>query len=140
MRSNLVDQSERRLIETDFPIEEVSEASSREKSIRQGHLSTLQQWWARRPLGMCRSAVFAALCPEPKVIASSPELTSILEQYFPGAERTDEKLQLLTAKLAHWEAIKDQDLLDVAHRLITANHQEPKLVVDTFAGGGSIPV
>src|SRR5882724_1643736 len=48
-----------RLIETGFPIEQISESAGKEKSIRQGHISTLQMWWARRPMGVCRAALFA---------------------------------------------------------------------------------
>jgi hypothetical protein len=38
----------KRLIEADFPLREVSEHSAREKNIRHGHISTLHIWWARR--------------------------------------------------------------------------------------------
>lgn len=40
----------RRPIEVALPVEEVSEQSARETSIRHGHVSTLRIWWARRPL------------------------------------------------------------------------------------------
>ncbi|NWG02154.1 MAG: DUF1156 domain-containing protein [Syntrophaceae bacterium] len=42
--------NDRRLIEDFLPIKEVSSESSREKSLRHGHISTLHLWWARRPL------------------------------------------------------------------------------------------
>jgi hypothetical protein len=35
-----------RYINSNFPIESVSLSCRREKSIRQGHISTLQTWWA----------------------------------------------------------------------------------------------
>jgi len=44
----------KRLAEVDFPIAVVSKHSAREKSIRSGHPSTLQLWWARRPRGAYR--------------------------------------------------------------------------------------
>ena len=44
----------KRLAEVDFPVAEVSRHSTREKSIRHGHPSTLHLWWARRPLAACR--------------------------------------------------------------------------------------
>src|SRR5262249_43344578 len=55
----------KRLIEVDLPIRRISEHSSREKSIRFGHISTLHIWWARRPLAACRAVTCAALWPDP---------------------------------------------------------------------------
>src|ERR1700674_5061845 len=55
----------KRLIEVALPLKEVSEQSSREKSIRHRHISTLHIWWARRPLAACRAVVFASLIPDP---------------------------------------------------------------------------
>lgn len=55
----------RRLIEVDLPIKKISAHARREKSIRQGHISTLHIWWARRPLAACRAVVCASLWPDP---------------------------------------------------------------------------
>ncbi|YCO47847.1 DUF1156 domain-containing protein [Thermosynechococcus sp. FA-CM-4201] len=54
----------RRLIESRLPLQPISEASAREKSIRHGHISTLHIWWAQRPLVASRAAVFATLVPD----------------------------------------------------------------------------
>src|SRR5437867_9351218 len=54
---------DKRLIEDYLPIEAISAAASREKSVRKGHISTLHLWWARRPLVACRAAVYGALVP-----------------------------------------------------------------------------
>ncbi len=54
---------EKRLIEVTFPVKEVSEISAKEKNIRQGHISTLHIWWARRPLASSRATSYAALVP-----------------------------------------------------------------------------
>ena len=48
-----------------MPIKEISAESVRDKSIRNGHISTLHLWWARRPLPVCRAVVFASLVPDP---------------------------------------------------------------------------
>src|SRR5438105_1905970 len=56
--------SEQRLIEVDFPIRRVSEESIRESNVRQGHISTLHIWWARRPLAASRATALAALLPD----------------------------------------------------------------------------
>ncbi len=55
----------KRLIEVDLPIKKISAHARREKSIRHGHISTLHIWWARRPLAACRTAICAALWPDP---------------------------------------------------------------------------
>ena len=38
---------QKRFIEYDLPLAEISEESAREKNIRHGHPSTLHIWWAR---------------------------------------------------------------------------------------------
>ena len=38
----------KRLIEVAIPLDAITKASAREKSIRLGHPSTLLLWWARR--------------------------------------------------------------------------------------------
>src|SRR6266581_1911237 len=57
--------SNKRLIETAFPLAEASAASLHEKSMRHGHISTLHLWPARRPLAASRAAIAAALLPDP---------------------------------------------------------------------------
>ena len=54
---------DRRLIEDYLPIQAISVEAAREKSVRQGHPSTLHLWWARRPLVACRAAVYGSLVP-----------------------------------------------------------------------------
>src|ERR1700716_1989820 len=47
------------------PLEAINKASVSEKSIRQGHPSSLHLWWARRPLATCRAALFGSLIDDP---------------------------------------------------------------------------
>ena len=56
---------DKRLIEVDFPLEQVSLDSVHEKNVRHGHISTLHIWPARRPLAACRAALVATLLPDP---------------------------------------------------------------------------
>jgi adenine-specific DNA methylase len=116
----------KRLIEADFPLREVSEHSAREKTIRHGHISTLHIWWARRPLAASRTTALAALVPD------SPDQR--------------EQLLRLIAQLAPWEVVSRNDaggqhLLGRARELIRQAYsgRAPK-VLDPFAGGGSIPL
>ena len=57
--------SGRRLIEAAFPLRQVSLDAVHEKNVRQGHVSTLHIWPARRPLAACRAALIAALLADP---------------------------------------------------------------------------
>src|SRR5882672_10753093 len=62
---------DRRLIEDYLPIQAISAEASREKSLRDGHISTLHLWWARRPLVACRAAVYAALVPASRFVPNA---------------------------------------------------------------------
>ncbi|MEN3046689.1 MAG: DUF1156 domain-containing protein [Candidatus Hydrothermales bacterium] len=58
--------NDKRLIEDYLPIKEISKEAAREKNIKQGHISRLHLWWARRHLVACRAAVYSSLVPAPK--------------------------------------------------------------------------
>ncbi len=137
----------RRLAEVDFPIAEVSRHAAREKSIRHGHPSTLHLWWARRPLASSRAVLLALLLPDP--CECCPEAFKQKAREILRAVRqrpaTDAELQrgLLSfiANFANWKNAADRTHLDVGRALVKAAHGgEPPLVVDPFAGGGSIPL
>jgi adenine-specific DNA methylase len=124
----------------DFPIVEVSESSQREKSIRQGHISTLQMWWARRPLAVSRAAIFAALCPSIEEFERNPNLKMLLDDLVPGDQSIKQKLYYLTAELSKWESTSNYELLKNASKLLQYDRDTSPLVADTFAGGGSLPI
>ena len=140
----------KRLAEVDFPIAEVSKHSVREKSIRHGHPSTLHLWWARRPLAACRAMLLGLLLPDP----ADPfcpggfkvEARQILSRLYQGAaDASDSELQRWLLKFigdfANWDLSTDQGYLQAGRDLVRAAHgEEPPLVVDPFAGGGSIPL
>lgn len=129
-----------RFIELDFPVEGISDASSREKSIRQGHISTLQLWWARRPLAVCRAAILASLIPHPSVLPDSNEWLKCADEILPGEGPLIDRLSAFLSHLAKWESCCDEGTLDQARKLIRAAHSTPPVVLDTFAGGGSFPI
>ena len=58
----------KKLIEVALPLAAINSASVREKSIRQGHPSTLHQWWARRPLAAARAVIWASLVDDPSAL------------------------------------------------------------------------
>ena len=139
----------KRLAEVDFPIAEVSKHAAREKSIRHGHPSTLHLWWARRPLASSRAVLLALLLPDPGD-AHCPEtfkeqarrlLPPIVGPVDPSDDDLRRKLLRFIADFANWDLAAHPTYLAVSRALVQAAHgEEPPLVVDPFAGGGSIPL
>jgi adenine-specific DNA methylase len=139
----------KRLAEVDFPIAEVSRHAAREKSIRHGHPSTLHLWWARRPLASSRAVLLALLWPDPcdslcpaEFKAKAREmLPQILGKVGPADEDLRKALLKFIADFANWDNAAQRTYLEVSRALVKAAHgDEPPLVVDPFAGGGSIPL
>ena len=151
----MIPKSCKRLAEVDFPIAEVSRHAAREKSIRHGHPSTLHLWWARRPLASSRAVLMALLLPDPCdphcPEAFRREARRILlgmrgrPKGWTAAVEPDEGLRRTLLKFiadfANWDRAADRAWLDTGRTLVRAAHgEEPPLVVDPFAGGGSIPL
>ena len=145
----------KRLAEVDFPIAEVSRQAVREKSIRHGHPSTLHLWWARRPLASSRAVLMALLLPDPCdrhcPAAFKREARRILlahdgrpKGWLQEIEPDDGLRRILLkfiADFANWDKAANPAYLETSRALVKAAHgEEPPLVVDPFAGGGSIPL
>jgi putative DNA methylase len=151
----------KRLIEVDLPIKKISEHSRREKSIRHGHISTFHIWWARRPLAACRAVICAALwvdpadplCPE----RFRRDSAALMKRFFDpmGTDGRDfnDPMELRGALLdfiadfANWDNSTKKEYLDTSRALTQSAHESlggargtKPLVVDPFAGGGSIPL
>jgi adenine-specific DNA methylase len=54
----------KRLIEVSLPLKAIYTQSAREESIRHGYISTLNIWWARRPL-KCKSTASLTILTRP---------------------------------------------------------------------------
>ena len=128
------------MIEVALPLEAINTAAAREKSIHQGHPSTLHLYWARRPLAAVRAVIFASLIDDP---SAHPEIFKTEEAQ--QAER--KRLEDFISKLVQWENINNQDILKQAKAEIAKYYSEDKLcsarlpeLFDPFAGGGSIPL
>jgi len=146
----------KRLAEVDFPIAVVSKHSAREKSIRHGHPSTLHLWWARRPLAACRAMLMALLLPDPcdphcpeefkqrakELLLHMPGWnTSCMKEQVNSDPGLRKALLAFIGDFADWDNSSDKDYLAAARALVKAAHpDETPLVVDPFAGGGSIPL
>ena len=151
----MIPKSCKRLAEVDFPIAEVSRHAVREKSIRHGHPSTLHLWWARRPLASCRAVLMALLLPDPCdehcPAAFKEDARRVLLRHegrprgWDQAIETDDGLRRVLLKFiadfANWDVAANPAYLKTSRALVKAAHgEEPPLVVDPFAGGGSIPL
>ena len=119
---------DRRLIEDYLPIQAISAEAVREKSVRQGHISTIHLWWARRPLVACRAAVYGTLVSapdDPKGRGGKSQFIQRLCKY-PGEERvfSEARKHVLDAHAARGVPG-------------TKRGERPK-VLDLFSGGGAI--
>ena len=145
----------KRLAEVDFPIAEVSKHAVREKSIRHGHPSTLHLWWARRPLASSRALLMALLLPDPcdehcpKMFKQKVRQTLLglngRPKGWASAIKSDEGLRRIILKFiadfANWDNAANNYYLETGRALVKAAHgEEAPLIVDPFAGGGSIPL
>jgi len=151
----------KRLIEVDLPIKKISAHARREKSIRHGHISTLHIWWARRPLAACRAVICAALWPDPAQedcpLRFREDAQAIMARFWNPIGRTDldfhdpmtlrKALLDFIADFANWDNSTKKEYLETARALTQSAHEAlggapgtRPLVVDPFAGGGSIPL
>jgi putative DNA methylase len=139
----------KRLIEVDLPIKVISQHARKEQSTRQGHISMLHRWWARRPLGVCRSIILGALLPDP-VDANCP--SGFKEQAWEALRpisgtALEDDVALRKAILdfigdfSSWKNSNNTEMVRIAKALVKAAYpQASPLVLDPFAGGGAIPL
>ena len=144
----LIPKDCKRLAEVDFPIAEVSKHAAREKSGPSGHPSRVHMWWARRPLASCRSVLLCLVLPDPCDPLCPEQFKSQARAHLEHIQRvgaTDEGLRRALLKFvgafANWNASADSTFLAVGRGLVHAAYPDDSpLVVDPFAGGGSIPL
>jgi putative DNA methylase len=82
----------------------INDASSREKSIRHGHPSTLHLWWARRPLAAARAVIFAQMVDDPseyvETLRQDPKLRRKAEAELKTKRKLWEEAKVLHDKVA----------------------------------------
>lgn len=126
--------AKKKLIEVALPLEIINRESSREKSIRQGHPSTLHLWWARRPLAAARAVLWASIVDDP---SAHPEKYPTEEEQI--AER--KRLFGILESLVVWENSANDDILNAAKEELRKNTGgEFPTLLDPFSGGGTIPM
>ena len=110
----------RRLIGEFLPLKLISEESTKEKNSN-NNISTIHQWFARRPLTASRATAYAALIDLDKV--DKRDAVKTLEE------------------LSYNKNIENKTLLEKAqkHILKSFDGEIPK-ILDPFGGGGSIPL
>ena len=140
----------KKLIEVALPLDDINVASSKEKSIRHGHPSTLHLWFARRPLAAARAILFAQMVNDP---GYERNLGRGVSKEKAKIER--ERLFNIIRDLVKWENTDNQEVLDRARLEIRKSWKEtcdlntgqsgfdPDVLPvfhDPFAGGGSLPL
>ncbi len=134
-----------RLIEVDFPLEQVSRDSVHEKNVRHGHISTLHIWPARRPLAACRAALIATLLPDPDDPDERKEIyrrlagESVETERRVGSEAKQRRKET-RGGILHWGRENGPDLAWFRARIREAHGGRAPKVLDPFAGGGAIPL
>ena len=94
----------KKLIEVNIPLQAINFEASSEKTISQGHPSSLHRYWARRPLAACRAVIFASMVDDPSECKN--EFPTEPEQI---AERN--RLHKLIKRLVIWKNSNDENLL-----------------------------
>ena len=124
----------KKLIEVALPLDAINKEAAREKSIRNGHPSTLHIWWARRPLAACRAVLFAQMVDDP---SAHPDKFPTEEDQ----EHERQRLFRIIEELVKWENRNNEAVLVKARAEIrkSCDGKCPP-VYDPFSGGGSIPL
>jgi adenine-specific DNA methylase len=135
------DNDKPRLIEVAFPLKQTSLDSMHEKYMRNGHLSTLHIWPARRPLAACRAALIATLLPDP---GNEEERHKLLEKLAGKVVKKvlkDGSIKEETeGGILHWGQESGPDIEWFRQEIRKAYGGRAPRVLDPFAGGGAIPL
>lgn len=149
-------KSPRKLIEVALPLDAINVAAAREKSIRNGHPSTLHLWWARRPLAAARAVIFGQLVNDPgyqqgggfkygrnkkDAAIERRRLFKIIEDLVLWENTTNEVvLKAARAEIRRsWREVCELNK-DHPNALELFNPDRLPALHDPFAGGGAIPL
>jgi putative DNA methylase len=144
----------KKLIEVALPLDDINTAAAKEKSIRQGHPSTLHLWWARRPLAAARAVIFAQMVNDPgghrgygpgmtkaQAKIERERLFGILRKLV-AWENTNNETVLEEARAEIWKSWRETCALNKSHPDASTMFNPEKLPAfhDPFAGGGALPL
>jgi len=113
---------EKKFIEWDLPLKEISEQSKIEEGFIDGHPIMIHKWWAKRPLAATRVINFSTL------------------KNLPDNEKKRHEIYNLIEKISPWKAVKEGNNQHVkrARELIEKEWDEKPRILDPFAGRGII--
>jgi len=144
----------RKLIEVALPLDAINAAAAKEKSIRQGHPSSLHLWWARRPLAAAIAVIFAQMVNDPgyerhlgrgvnkeKAALERERLFGIMERLVLWKNTNNEEV-LNEAREEIWKSWRETCALNRNHPQAAELFNSEKLPAfhDPFAGGGALPL
>jgi len=145
----------KRLAEVDFPLASVSKAALAESASHGNHPKGLHLWWARRPLSACRAILLALVLPDPLDPLCPSDIRNSMRQVllstparperWKACSKTSEGLRQIAlefiAEFSKSENAQNSIYIRSAQQLVRIVFPEGRpLVLDTFAGGGSIPL
>jgi putative DNA methylase len=120
----------KKLIEVALPLDAINSQCARENNNRYRNLSTLHQWWSRKPLAACRAVLFASLVDDPS--NDVPEEEAKVER---------DRLFGILEELVKQENASDEYVLAKARaEIMRSTRGDTPPVLDPFCGGGSIPL
>lgn len=125
----------KKLIEVALPLEAINDASAYDKMPGIGpHPKGIHHWWARLPLPVARAVLFASVVDDP---SANPEVFPTAQSQDAERERLFGVIRSLMQKKMH-----DRPEAYAAAHAELRKHCEGVLpvVLDPFAGGGSIPL
>jgi len=139
-------KSPKKLIEVALPLDDINEASGKEKSIRHGHPSTIHPWWASRSLAAAKAILFAQLVNDP-----GGERGWYKGRTKQEANRERERLFNIIRELVKWENSTNKSVIDAARKEIVNSWKEtcklnnldpeqPLQFIDPFNGRGYLPL
>jgi putative DNA methylase len=111
--------TDRRLIEVELPLAEINTESAVDKRTHDGHISTLHNWWAGRPLPMSRAMVAAALLPDE---LDNTEVLGRISESLPT------------------QGVANNGSVTWLRERIAETNPDGVRVLDCFAGRGAIPL
>lgn len=139
---------DRRVIEDILPIGKIGAQAAKERNRSHKHINSLHKWWARRPLVVCRAAVYGALVSSQRFIDNNDSkqqdvawntISDFIEklcEYSVDAQTL--KVAQSHIKEDHIARINNQSEFESTQDLRQGKNA-PR-VLDMFAGGGGIPL